>query len=193
MPEKIKLLICSPNYDDQSEVTSIANNLGSIVYNNLKLDQLDTRSPLRIIETTNGDRQIELWHFNNFNETKMDNLPMICGLNLNGLLIVSNETIAKFLNSNSQLINNRMSILWLSNKQKTNLSDVQLQFSNYNIKQINYTSIESIQTEFNKWFQETYQLQKSYSHNSYSQSSEQNFYQQPNYSINKASSNYRNY
>lgn len=149
-----KLLICSVK-GDQSNVSSIVNHLCSITYNHLDIGQLDSKSPLRIIETTIKNQQIEFWHLT---ENQTDNLPMICTTNLDGLVLVSNESVTKFLNANSLLFDKKrnLPILWLSKQIDSTISgSIQLQ-SDYSIKHFNYSLLDSIQAEFNNWLQQTY-------------------------------------
>lgn len=157
MSKKLKLLISSTKDDGSEDVRSIVNHLCSITYSDLNLDE-ETKSPLRIVETTISNFQIEFWHLT---DTKMiNNLPAICTHNLNGLILVTNDSIMNFLNSNSLLFNkNRyLPILWLFKQFDSSIMDnIQLQ-SNYNIHQFNSstTSLDLIQNEFNKWLIQNY-------------------------------------
>lgn len=149
---KLKLLICSTKAND-AYATSIANHLCSIAYNSLKLDTLASRSPLRIIETTINGQQIDFWHLVDSGQTA-NGLPAICTLSLDGLILVSNESIVDFLNSNSLLFSrkNRPPILWFHSKQLdlAVLGNIQQQ---QNIKQVNSLnlSLDAVQNEFNNW------------------------------------------
>lgn len=148
---KLKLLICSAK-SEESYAASIVNHLCSINYNSLKLDALATRSPLRIIETTINGQQIDFWHL--VDSQTANGLPAICAINLDGLVLVSNEPIANFLNSNSLLFSRRSRppILWLHSKLDLSVSG-NMQHSNASIKQVNTLnlSLDSVQNEFNSW------------------------------------------
>lgn len=147
---KLKLLVCSSK-TEETYATSIVNHLCSIHYNSLKLEELANRSPLRIIESTINGHQIDFWHLADSQTTGA--LPAICALNLDGLVLVSNESIPNFLNSNSLLFGKkrRPPILWLHSKQLD--SAVLGQIQHQHIKQVNSLnlSLDSVQNEFNNW------------------------------------------
>lgn len=168
---KLKLLICSSK-EEEAYATSVVNHLCSIHYDSLKLDELANRSPLRIIETTINAHQIDFWHLT---EGQAGALPAICGHNLEGLVLVSNEPIANFLNSNSLLFGKkqRPPILWLHSKQFD--SSVLGQIQRQNIKQVNSLnlSLDSVQNEFNNWL---VHLRSPLNDNAFSSSAFSNYY-----------------
>ena len=151
-----KILIYSTIENDNTSIL-FSNYLCSINYTNLNLDKLEIRSPLRILETTINNQQIEFWNLIELNKT---NRRLIGNLNFDALILISTDEILNFLNSNSNLFKEKrnLPILWLTKQQidSTLLSNVHLQ-SNYNIKQVNcfnsleQINLEAIEMEFNNW------------------------------------------
>jgi hypothetical protein len=173
----MKLLVVAATEDEILDSIVIANRISGIDYPSISpkndgqessLTSLFTKSaslkssPLRILEMTVDDMDIQVWHVFDVQEFKDKAIPILCLMESVGLIIVSESPPLDFLETHNAYFSNiDYPILWFMNKskvsgsleQKRQVIQKEAALSPLNVTKVTYTNAEDsvLGVEFGHW------------------------------------------